>query len=60
LVWPLDPTVVVGVLGLGAAHTLWVRRVKAPRRCSLYFAAGLLVIWGALETPLDPLGDHYL
>jgi len=52
--------VVVGVLGLGVAHTLWVRRVKAPRRCSLYFAAGLLVIWGALETPLDPLGDHYL
>lgn len=39
---------------------LAVRTLGAPRSCSLYFAAGLLVVWAALETPLDPLGDHYL
>ena len=60
MVWPFDPTVVVGILGLGVGHTIWARRLKALPRCSVYFAAGLLVIWGALETPLDPLGDHYL
>src|SRR2546427_1513123 len=60
LVWPLDPSVVVGLLALGVGHTFWARRLHAPARCSVYFAVGLLVIWGALETPLDPLGDHYL
>jgi cytochrome c oxidase assembly factor CtaG len=60
LVWPFDPTVVVGILALGAGHTVWARRHDAPRSCSVYFTAGLVVIWAALETPLDPLGDHYL
>jgi cytochrome c oxidase assembly factor CtaG len=60
LAWPLDPTVVAGIVALGVGHALLARRLGAPIRCSLYFAAGLLVIWGALETPLDTLGDHYL
>ena len=45
---------------LGIGHSVWTRRLNAPARCSVYFAAGLLVIWGSLETPLDPLGDRYL
>ena len=45
---------------LGIGHSVWARRLNSPARCSVYFAAGLLVIWAALETPLDPLGDHYL
>jgi putative membrane protein len=60
LAWPLDPTVVAGIAALGVGHAVLARRLGAPRRCSLYFAAGLLVIWGALESPLDTLGDHSL
>jgi putative membrane protein len=60
LSWPFDPSVVVGVVALGVGHAVWARRVDAPLRCSVYFAAGLLVVWGSLETPLDPLGDYYL
>jgi putative membrane protein len=58
--WPFDPSVVVGIVALGVGHAILARRLNAPPRCSVYFAAGLLVVWGSLETPLDPLGDHYL
>jgi putative membrane protein len=60
LAWPLDPTVVAGIVALGVGHALLAWRLGAPRTCSLYFAGGLLAIWAALETPLDTLGDHYL
>jgi putative membrane protein len=35
-------------------------RTDVGRRQTLYFAAGLLTIWVALETPIDTLGDQYL
>jgi putative membrane protein len=61
LSWPLDPTVYAGLLGLALAYAALARgRADVGARQSLYFAAGLLTIWAALETPLDTVSDHYL
>lgn len=44
-----------------AAGYLWLARrsrdLKLGRQ--VFFASGVLVLWLALETPLDPLGDRY-
>ncbi|MBO0681707.1 MAG: cytochrome c oxidase assembly protein [Candidatus Dormibacteraeota bacterium] len=60
MTWPFDPSVVLGLLALCAGYAVVARRMQAPLQQVLYFAAGVVVIWAALETPLDPLGDHYL
>lgn len=60
MTWPFDPSVVLGLLALCTGYALLARRMQAPVRRVLYFTAGVVVIWAALETPLDPLGDHYL
>ncbi len=59
--WPFDPTVYAGLLLLALAYAALARgRHDIGRRQSLYFAAGLLTIWVALETPIDTVSDHYL
>ena len=59
--WPFDPTVYAGLLLLALAYAALARgRADIGRRQSLYFAAGLLTIWVALETPIDTVSDHYL
>lgn len=60
MTWPFDPSAVLGLLALCAGYALLVRRMRAPLQRILYFTSGVVVIWAALETPLDPLGDHYL
>ncbi len=61
MTWPLDPTVYAGLLLLALAYAALARgRADAGRRQSLYFLAGLLTIWVALETPIDTVSDHYL
>ena len=60
VVWPFDPSVVVGLVGLCVGYGLLGRRFRVPVRRIAFFAAGVLTVWAALETPLDPLGDHYL
>jgi putative membrane protein len=59
--WPLDPTVYAGLLLLALAYAALARgRADIGGRQSLYFVAGLLTIWIALETPIDTISDHYL
>jgi putative membrane protein len=61
LSWPFDPTVYAGLLLLALAYTALARgRSDVGRRQSLYFGAGLLTIWLALETPIDTVSDGYL
>ncbi len=65
--WPADPTVVIGLVGLGAAYaaaTLWRRRVDPGARVeplkALSFAGALGVLFVALTGPIHDLSDYYL
>src|SRR5256712_12825811 len=62
--WQWDPTVLAGTLALAGGHA-WL--IRGRRRISgwsplarLYFAGGLLVLFLALESPIDVGGDKYL
>jgi putative membrane protein len=58
--WPFDPTVYAGLAALWLGYA-WLARGRQPSRAgALYFGLGLLVIWLALETPVDTVGDDYL
>jgi len=61
ITWPFDWTVYAGLVLLYFGHA-WLARdaPDARRRHSLYFGLGLLVLWVALETPIDTISDHYL
>lgn len=59
--WRLDPSILLGILSLAMVYTLGValpRRARAGQILSFYL--GLLVLFAALESPLDTLGDTYL
>src|SRR5262249_22605156 len=58
--WPVDWTVYAGLLALFLGHAWLARDRHLPRIRSLYFGLGLLCIWIALETPIDPRRAHYL
>lgn len=59
--WPFDLTVYAGLLGAYLGHA-WLARDApgAERKHTLYLIAGLATLWVALETPIDPISDHYL
>ncbi|HYB71375.1 MAG TPA: cytochrome c oxidase assembly protein [Candidatus Bathyarchaeia archaeon] len=65
--WHADPTVVGGLLTLGALYagaTLWRRRLEPtapiePRKIASFYGA-LLVLLGALTGPIHDLSDYYL
>ncbi len=61
ITWPFDVTVYAGLLVLFFGHA-WLARgaPDAMRKHTLYFLAGLFVLWVALETPIDTIGDRYL
>jgi putative membrane protein len=62
--WSWDPTVIAGTLALGAAYAWLVGRRGRGSEWSplarVYFAAALLLLFLALESPIDVGGDHYL
>ena len=59
--WPLDLTVYAGLMCLYFGHALLARSAgDAERKHSFYFGLGLLTLWVALETPIDPISDYYL
>src|ERR1700757_4046705 len=67
IVWPFEPTVVVGVVALGALYVKGWRRARLPRAPHppgsgrlILFCSGLLAIFVALASPIDPLSDQLL
>jgi putative membrane protein len=57
----VDPTVYVGLVVLFLGHAWLAGKVTdAERKHTLYFGLGLVVLWLALETPLDTISDYYL
>ena len=61
ITWPFDWTVYAGLVGLFAGHA-WLARgaADARRKHTLFFLAGLVTLWIALETPIDTFSDQYL
>jgi cytochrome c oxidase assembly factor CtaG len=59
--WPFDWSVYAGLVLLYLGHA-WLARdaPDAERRHTLYFGAGLIILWLALETPIDTISDYYL
>jgi cytochrome c oxidase assembly factor CtaG len=61
ITWPFDPSVYLGLLALYFGYALLARSVEdAERKQTLYFLSGLLVLWLALESPIDTISDGYL
>src|SRR5438067_10735666 len=62
--WPSAPTVVAGTLARAGGYAWLIRgrgRVSAwSPLARVYFAGGLLVLFLALESPIDVGGDKYL
>ncbi|HEY5319218.1 MAG TPA: cytochrome c oxidase assembly protein [Solirubrobacteraceae bacterium] len=67
IVWPFEPSVLLGVAAFGTVYVKGWRRARLPRmphppgygRLTL-FLLGLLTIYIALASPVDPLGDQLL
>src|SRR5260370_14662044 len=62
--WQWDPTVLRGTVALAGGYAWLIRgrgRVTAwSPLARVYFAGGLLVLFLALESPIDVAGDKYL
>jgi putative membrane protein len=67
IVWPFEPTVLIGVAAFATIYVKGWRRARLPRmphppgygRLALYML-GLLVIYAALASPIDTLADDLL
>jgi putative membrane protein len=58
--WPFDPTVYAGLVGLLLGYG-WLARERLDRdRRPLLFLLGVGVLWLALESPIDTIGETYL
>jgi cytochrome c oxidase assembly factor CtaG len=59
--WTFDPTVVAGLLATGALYLRGMRRVRRPDRQltnrAACFLGGLVVVWIALQSPVDTYAD---
>jgi len=61
IAWPVDLTVYAGLVVLFLGHAWLAGQVTdAQRKHTLYFGLGLVILWFALETPLDTISDRYL
>src|SRR6267143_5911971 len=61
MTWPVDVTVYAGLVALFLAHAWLAGTVSdSQRKHSMYFGLGLVILWLALETPIDTISDHYL
>src|SRR5579875_4065613 len=60
LEWSSDPSVDVGILAIAAAYG-WLARDRLDRAWRIAcLGAGLVMVWLALESPLDALADAVL
>jgi len=61
MTWPVDVTVYAGLVALFLAHAWLAGTVSdSQRKHSMYFGLGLVILWLALETPIDTISDRYL
>ncbi|HXJ49581.1 MAG TPA: cytochrome c oxidase assembly protein [Candidatus Acidoferrum sp.] len=61
MTWPVDITVYAGLVVLFLGHAWLAGKVTdAQRKHTFYFGLGLVVLWVALETPIDTISDYYL
>jgi cytochrome c oxidase assembly factor CtaG len=62
--WTFDPTVVAALLATGVLYLRGVRRVRRPDRKlanrAACFLGGLVVVWVALQSPIDAYADTRL
>jgi cytochrome c oxidase assembly factor CtaG len=62
--WTFDPTVVTALLATGALYLRGLRRVRRPDRKlanrAACFLGGLVVLWVALQSPVDAYADMRL
>lgn len=58
--WPFDPSVDAGLVVLTVGYVWLAHRGNAKVSNAISCGLGLLVVWVALETPLDTLADRYL
>lgn len=59
--WPFDPSVYAGLTLLFFGHAWLARSAEdAEPKHTLYFLTGLVVLWVALESPIDTISDRYL
>ena len=56
--WSQDPSVWGGCVALLVAYAVWLRRRLTWR--AAFWVAGVVVLWLALESPVDRLGELYL
>jgi putative membrane protein len=56
--WSWDPSVIAGTLLLELAYLYFARRASPGKK--VLFSSGLVVMFIALESPLETLGDTYL
>jgi cytochrome c oxidase assembly factor CtaG len=61
MIMPFDPSVYAGLVALFLGHA-WLARASqdATARHTVYFVAGLVALWVALESPIDTISDRYL
>jgi cytochrome c oxidase assembly factor CtaG len=62
--WTFDPLVVAALLATGALYLLGARRLRRPDRSlanrTACFLGGLVVLWVALQSPIDAYADRRL
>lgn len=60
ITWPFDPTVYAGLVGLLLGYG-WLARERLDHDSrALFFLGGVGVLWIALESPIDTIGETYL
>lgn len=60
IAWPFDPSVDAGLVAATIGYVWLARRANATIPNAIFFGLGLLVVWVALESPLDTLAGRYL
>ncbi|MBI3537244.1 MAG: cytochrome c oxidase assembly protein [Chloroflexi bacterium] len=67
-VWNWEPSILLGLAALCGAYGLSIGRLRhrfqnststPPRQIAIFFA-GVMIIFFALVSPIDAMGDHYL
>src|SRR3954462_4585829 len=60
--WSIHPSTVIGIAALAALYVWAARKIDPPPTAGqkIFFASGLLVLFGSLNGPIHDLSDDYL